>query len=211
MLPTQAPYTLSDMADDTVGLIDSLGLTGAHLVGVSMGGMIVQTMAIEHPSHVLSMVSIMSSPGNRRYVAKPHALRALIEPPPREREAQIEALVEKFRLFNGPKLPFNAELARQILTQCYERGFHPAGFTRQFAAIIASGSRSRALRSVRCPTTIIHGTEDALVPPAAGAATARAIPNARLQWIEGMGHSLPQVCWSIMVDAIDDNIRRASP
>lgn len=208
-LPVSSAYTLSDMSDDAVALMDALGLDDAHVVGASMGGMIAQTMAIERPSRVRSLVSIMSSPGNRRYsIAKPHALKALLEPPAKGREAQIESMVEKFRVFNGAKLPFNEAVAREIMTRAYDRGFHPAGFARQLNAIIASGARREQLRAVRCPTTVIHGTDDALVPPGGGAATARAIPNARLQWVDGMGHSLPVVCWGIIVDAIDDNCRR---
>jgi len=208
-LVAEAPYTLTDMANDAAALLDGLGLASAHVVGVSMGGMIAQTMAIAHPARVRSLVSIMSTPGSRRHsLARPHALKAILSPMPKGREARIERTVETFRVIHARGFPFPEDAIRALATAAYDRGFHPAGFARQFAAILASGSRTRALAHLRVPTTVIHGTLDPLVPPAGGAATAQAIPNARLQWVEGMGHSLPREAWGLIADAIVDNSRR---
>lgn len=205
----ESPYTLSDMSDDVIGLLDALGLDRAHVVGASMGGMIAQTLAIEHADRLMSMTSIMSGPGGLRYMlGRPYALRALLGKPPRTRDEAMEASVRIFQTIGGD-YPLEEERLRQRAGACWDRGTHPAGFARQFTAILASGSRLGALRSVRIPSLIIHGTRDPLVPPRAGAATARAIPDATMLWIEGMGHFLPRPMWPRMLNAIEALARSA--
>ena len=210
-LPIKAPYSLDDMADDTAGLSEALGFgRDAHIVGVSMGGMIAQTLAIRHPDRVRSLVSIMSTTGSRRHaLARPRALKALMAPLPPTREGRVENFVDLFRILNGPVFPFDEDYARDLASRSYERSHHPQGFVRQLAAIAASGNRQEALGGVKAPTTVIHGTLDPLVPPSGGKATARAIPNARLQWVEGMGHAMPRPVWPILIEAIDHNARRS--
>ncbi len=208
-LKIDAPYTLTDMAADTAGLIEALGHRRAHVTGASMGGMIAQTLAIHHPERVHSLVSFMSTTGSKRHsLPKPFALKALLGPMPPDRQGRIERVVDLFRTIGGSGFEYDPQLVRNISTRAYDRGFHPTGFIRQFSAIIASGSRLEQLKRIKCPTTVIHGTEDPLVPPVGGAATARAIPNARLQWIEGLGHSMPRGAWPIIQEAIVSNIQR---
>lgn len=210
-LSVDTPYSLNDMADDAVGLLDGLGIEQAHVVGASMGGMIAQLMAIHHPARVRTLVSIMSTPGNRRYsIAKPEALRALLGKLPATREERIENSVRIHRVLNGGVLPFDADATRERATRAYARGFHPAGFVRQFTAILAAPHRLQELSQLSVPTTVLHGTRDPLVPPGAGAATARAIPNARLQWLADMGHTLPRPLWPQIHDAIAHNAQRAA-
>ncbi len=188
--PVDAPYTLSDMALDTVGLLDALDLPRAHVVGASMGGMIGQHLALEHPGRVASLTSIMSGPGSVRHmIGKPRALKALLGPPPRTREEAQHHVLKLFSAIGGT-LPRDEEGLRRYAGLAFDRGLHPAGFARQWAAIMASGSRLKALRSLQVPTLVVHGTLDPLVPPRAGKATADAIPNAELLWVDGMGHDL---------------------
>jgi pimeloyl-ACP methyl ester carboxylesterase len=198
-----APYLLRDMAADAVGLIDHLGIDSALVVGASMGGMIVQTMAIEHPERVRSMVSIMSNTGSR-WTGMPSrkAMAVLMGRPPRGREAAIERAVKTFQVIGSPGYPFEEERVRQIAGRSYDRGHSAAGVLRQLHAITASGDRTEALRGVRVPTTVIHGNRDVLVRPAGGRATARAVPNARLRMIDGMGHDLPRQLWPVFVEEI---------
>ncbi|MFW6051653.1 MAG: alpha/beta fold hydrolase [Myxococcota bacterium] len=208
-LPVPAPYTLSDMAGDVAGLMDHLGLEDAHVLGVSMGGMIAQTFAIEHPSRVRTLTSIMSTTGERLHaVPKPHALRALLLSAPRSREESIDRAVAFFRTVGSPDFPFDEADLRERAGRAYDRGIDPRGFLRHMAAILASGSRKRRLRSVRAPTLVLHGAEDPLVRPPGGRSTARAIPGAKLQLIPGMGHDLPHGVWPILVAAFDDHARR---
>jgi pimeloyl-ACP methyl ester carboxylesterase len=207
-LSVDAPYTLEDMSDDIVGLLDGLGLETAHLVGVSMGGMIGQTLAIRHPRRLRTLTSVMSHPGARRYaIGHPHAIRKMLQPLPRRREAAIEHIVELFHVLNGPRSSFDDEQIREMAGRSWDRGTHPKGFVRQLAAILASGDRSRALAGVRVPTLVIHGTADPLVRPAGGLATARAIPGARVHLVEGMGHALPNWVWPEILDAIETHCK----
>ncbi len=205
-----APYLLRDMAADTVGLLDHLGVDSAHVVGASMGGMIVQTMAIEHPERVRSMVSIMSNTGSR-WTGMPsrRAMAILLGRPPRGRDAAIERAVRTFGVIGSPGYPFDEERVRRIAGRSYDRGHSAAGVLRQLHAITASGDRSQALRGVRVPTTVIHGNRDPLVRPAGGRATARAIPGARLKLIDGMGHDLPRDLWPTFAEEIADTASRA--
>jgi pimeloyl-ACP methyl ester carboxylesterase len=204
-----APYLLRDMARDTTGLMDHLGLDSAHVVGASMGGMIVQTMAIEHPERLRSMVSIMSTTGSR-WTGLPswRAMGVLLGAPPRNREAGIERAVKTFKVIGSPGYPFDEERIRDIAARSYDRGHSAAGVVRQLHAITASGDRTSALRNVRVPTTVIHGKRDVLVRPGGGRATARAIPGARLKMIEGMGHDLPRGAWPQIIEAIAENAAR---
>jgi pimeloyl-ACP methyl ester carboxylesterase len=202
-------YTLEDMADDTAGLVEALELGPVHVVGASMGGMIAQALAARHPKLVRSLVSIMSNTGSRvSGLPAFGVLRVLLEAPPRERDAYIENSVRTFELIGSRELGVDVEEIRAQAERAYERGVNPAGTGRQLGAILKSGNRTRALRSIRVPTTVIHGTRDRLVKPSGGRATAKAIPGARLITLEGMGHDLPRVMWDRIIDAIAENAAR---
>jgi pimeloyl-ACP methyl ester carboxylesterase len=205
-----APYLLRDMAADTFGLMDHLGLDSAHVAGASMGGMIVQTMAIERPERVRSLVSIMSNTGSR-WTGMPSrkAMAVLLGRPPRDREAAIERAVRTFSVIGSPGYPFDEERLRRVAGRSYDRGHSAAGVARQLHAITASGDRTQALRGVRVPATVIHGNRDPLVRPAGGRATARAIPNARLKMIDGMGHDLPRQLWPVFAEEIAGTAARS--
>jgi pimeloyl-ACP methyl ester carboxylesterase len=205
-----AAYLLRDMAADTIGLLDHLGIESAHIVGASMGGMIVQTMAIEHPERVRSMVSIMSNTGSR-WTGMPSrkAMAVLLGRPPRGRDAAVERAVKTFSVIGSPGYPFDEERVRRVAGRSYDRGHSAAGVLRQLHAITASGDRTQALRSVRVPATVIHGSRDPLVRPAGGRATARAIPNARLKIVDGMGHDLPRQLWPVFAEEIAATASRA--
>jgi pimeloyl-ACP methyl ester carboxylesterase len=210
--PVEAPYTLSDMAADSAGLLDALGIHAAHVVGASLGGMIAQTLAIEHPSRVSSLTSIMSSTGNSELPqATPEALAALLSPLPGSREEAMDRAVRVFRAIGSPGFPFDELRVRDRAARAYDRAFHPAGVARQFAAALASGSRTEPLRSVKCPALVIHGKEDPLVPVEAGIDTARAIPRADLLVLAGMGHDLPKPLWPRIIDEITGLTLRARP
>jgi pimeloyl-ACP methyl ester carboxylesterase len=198
------------MAADTVGLMDRLDIDSGHVVGASMGGMIVQTMAIEHPERVRSMVSIMSNTGSR-WTGMPSrkAMAVLLGRPPRGREAAIERAVKTFGVIGSPGYPFDEERLRDVAGRSYDRGHSAAGVLRQLHAITASGDRTQALHGVRIPATVIHGNRDVLVRPAGGRATARAIPNARLKLIDGMGHDLPRQLWPVFAEEIADTAARS--
>jgi pimeloyl-ACP methyl ester carboxylesterase len=191
--------------------MDHLGFDSAHLVGASMGGMIAQTVAIEYPEQVRSMVSIMSTTGSR-WVGLPsyRAFGVLLGTPPKTRDAIVERGVKTFKVIGSPGFPFDEERIRDVAGRSYDRGHSAAGVVRQLHAITASGDRTRALRDVRAPTTVIHGSRDPLVRPAGGRATARAIPGARLRIIDGMGHDLPRAVWPEIVEAIASNAARAT-
>lgn len=207
-----APYTLSDMAADTVGLLDALGLGAAHLVGASLGGMVAQTLAIEHPRRVLSLTSIMSTTGNPRLPrARPEAAAALLQPPPRDREGAMARAVKVFRTIGSPGFPLDEARVRARAARSFDRCSHPTGVARQMLAVLASGSRVEGLRRVTAPTLVIHGTDDPLIPVAAGVETARLVPGAELLLIEGMGHDLPRAVWPRMIEAITGLTTRAVP
>ncbi|MFW9829371.1 MAG: alpha/beta fold hydrolase [Candidatus Thorarchaeota archaeon] len=206
----ESVYTLNDMADDAVGLLTAINIEKAHICGVSMGGMIAQTIAYRHPSRVFSLTSIMSSTGNPDLPRpKPEAIKVLIQPPPTGREEIIEHGVNNLRIIHGNGFPFDEEKARKYVTAAYERSNYRPGYSRQIAAILATGNRKQALSSITAPTLVIHGTEDPLMPPEGGKDTAEAIPGSKLLIIEGMGHSLPPEVWSRVLDAISENAERA--
>jgi len=198
------PYTMEDMADDAVGLLDALGIRKAHLCGMSMGGMIAQTITTRHPSRVLSLTSIYSTTGNPELPQpKPEVMGLLITPPPVEREACIEHMFKVFKAIAGPGFPMDEEWTRRISAESYDRCFYPQGITRQLVAIWTQDNRVPALASVKVPTLVVHGTDDPLVSVEGGKETARAIPGAQLMLIEGMGHDLPHGgAWPRIIDAL---------
>ncbi len=205
-----AAYLLSDMANDTIGLMDHLGIESAHVVGASMGGMIGQTLAIEHAERVRSLVSIMSTTGSRR-VGTPtlKAFGALLAKAPRGRDEYIERIVKTFKVIGSPAYPMDEPRFRELAGRLYDRSHNPKGVLRQMHAIGASGDRTAALRKLQLPATVIHGTRDPLVRPSGGRATARAIPGARLRIVEGMGHDLPRALWPTFIGEIADTASRA--
>lgn len=208
-LSTKCPdggYALEDMARDVVGLLDHLGLHGAHVVGVSMGGMIAQTVAIEHPARVLSLTSIMSTTGAPGVGGATEAAMArLLTRPGATRDEQVASSIETSRIIWGdtPQFPFDEELARWRAETSVDRSYHPEGTGRQMQAIRATGDRTAKLRQLDVPTLVIHGTNDPLVQPTGGEATAGAIPGAELLLIEGMGHGVATLAYDTIIDAID--------
>lgn len=208
--PSQVPYRLSDMARDTVGLLDALGIDSAHFVGASMGGMIVQTVAIEHPRRVLSLCSIMSTTGARDAgQATREAMTVLMAPAATDRESAVARAITANRVIGSPAYPVSADVLRARAEAAFDRAFYPEGFARQLAAIRASPDRTPALASVSAPTLVIHGEDDTLVQISGGEATARAIPDATLLRLPGMGHDFPEPLWPRMADAIAQNAARA--
>lgn len=204
-VPDQAEYTLSDMAMDAVAVLDAVGSAAAHVMGFSMGGMISQTMAIEHPDRVLSLTSVMSTTGDRDVGrASPEAARLLVTPARPDREGVVERALEGAKAYGSPD-HIDPERLRQLTEAEFDRCFHPQGVARQLAAIMRSGSRSEALRSVRVPTLVIHGDQDRLIDPSGGRRTAEVIEGARFELIEGMGHDFPEVFWDRMVELVADH------
>lgn len=204
-----APYTLSDMAADVAGLIEALGWRSAHVVGASLGGMVGQHLAIEHPHRVRSLVSIMSTPGGRRYLPEPHALRALFSPAPRTAEEAGLAAERLFAAIGSPAWPADGARLRRAGQLAHARGLSPRGFLRHFAAVLASGDRAARLRAVRVPTLVIHGSRDPMFPLRAGRAMTRLMPEATWLPIAGMGHDLPTPLWPTLVAAIARHAERA--
>ncbi|ALG10144.1 alpha/beta fold hydrolase [Kibdelosporangium phytohabitans] len=204
------PYTLADMADDAAGLLDHLGIDAAHVTGVSLGGMIAQTLAIRHPARVTSLVSVMSTTGGRR-VGWPHprVLPSLLGRAPRGRQAYEEAVLATFKLIGSPGFDFDEERMRVRARRTYDRGINRAGTLRQLVAITSAADRAPRLRGLRVPALVIHGKADPLVHVSGGTATARAIPGAELILVPGMGHDLPRAVWPTLVDGVDRTARRA--
>lgn len=203
---SSASYRIADMADDAVGLLDALGIPAAHVVGVSMGGMIVQQLAIDHPDRVLTLCSIMSTTGDRS-VGQPsqEAMAVLLEPPPSDRAGFLDHEVAVWRVISSPGFPFDEQRIRDRAGAAYDRRFLPAGVGRQLAAILASPERTGALGRVRSPSLVVHGEGDVLIDPSGGRATAAAIPGAQLLMVPGMGHDLPPALWDTVVDAVAKN------
>ncbi len=187
------PYSLQDMAADALGVLDALQIDKAHIVGVSMGGMIAQRLALLAPTRVLSLTSIMSSSGARGLPeATPEVTRALLSrPADNSRQAAIDHTVRLFRVIGSPGFAMDVAVLRQQVSAATERSFHPQGMLRQMVAAVADSRRAAALAGVAVPTLVVHGKADPLVPFACGEDTARRIPGARLAGIEGMGHDLP--------------------
>jgi pimeloyl-ACP methyl ester carboxylesterase len=208
---SSASYRLTDMANDAVGVLDELGIDKAHVVGVSMGGMIGQTLAIEHPDRVLSLTSIMSTTGDQAVgQPRPDVMMALITPAPADRDAFIDFQANLFRLIGSPEYPMPDDQLRELIARSYDRMYYPAGFMRQLTGIFASGDRTAALADVTTPTVVIHGEADPLIQVSGGEATAKAIPGAKLVKIAGMGHDFPPQLWQRFVDEIVENAERAT-
>jgi pimeloyl-ACP methyl ester carboxylesterase len=204
-------YLLKDMAADGIGLLEELGIESAHVVGASMGGMIAQTMAAEHPDRVRSLVSIMSSTGSRwSGQPAPRILPVFLQKPASGKEAYVERIVKLFALVGSPGFERDDDELRELASTSWDRGVDPAGLNRQLGAIIASGHRGQDLKRIRVPTLVIHGKSDRLIRPSGGRATARAIPGARLELIDGMGHDLPRGAWPRILDGIEQTAARAA-
>jgi pimeloyl-ACP methyl ester carboxylesterase len=207
---SSAVYTLTDLAADTAGLMDALGLDSAHLVGASMGGMIAQTLAIEQPERVRSLVSIMSTTGDRN-VGNPtdEATQALLAPAPRTREDAMERAVSTYGVIGSPGFPLDEAGLRDRAAQSWDRHMHDSkGIIRQLSAIWASGDRTARLGELDLPVAVIHGEDDCLISVSGGRATAKAIPGAELEVVEGMGHDLPRDAWPQVIAAIEKTIAR---
>ena len=210
--PTER-YTLKDMADDGIAVLDAAGVARAHIAGVSMGGMIVQRMAIDHPDRILSMTSIMSTTGAEdAFKSTPEALAVLDVPPP-DPEADFEAFVadrvKNMQTIGSPAYPWDPADARARVIAEYRRAFYPKGVAHQRAAVGQDGDRTEALRTLRLPVVVLHGADDPLLMPIGGEATAAAIPGAELRIIPGMGHDLPPGLYDTFVDAITAAAARA--
>ena len=205
-----APYTFSDMSDDGFDLLGALGMERAHVVGVSMGGMIAQTMAIEHPERVLTLTSIMSHTGEPEYgQAQPEVRAALLAPEPEDRDAYIES-ASTWLAWHSRRYP-ELEQTRAIAAETYDRGLCPAGTRRQLAAMLASGPRAEGLSRLRVPTLVIHGLDDTLIAPSGGERTAALVPGAKLMLLEDMGHDRPRPLWPRLCDAIAEHTAAAQP
>ena len=206
----EAPYTLYDMTDDALGLLNALGINKAHICGASMGAMITQTMAVKYPDKVLSITSIMGTTGiPDPSQTKPEAMQVLSKPAPTEREAYIEDAIKRRKILHGTGYPYDEERIRRLAELSYDRCFNPDGLIRQMAAVLATGSRKEDLSNIQCPTLVIHGSDDPLVSVEGGRDTAEAIEGAELLIIEGMGHSLPVETWERIADAIAKNAAKA--
>ncbi|MFX1577917.1 MAG: alpha/beta fold hydrolase [Promethearchaeota archaeon] len=203
------PYTLTDMAQDAVGLLDALKIKVAHIVGISMGGMIAQTLAINFPDRVTTLTSIMSTTGNPELpTPKPEAMMVLQQTPPDTREEYIESMIKGQRILSGPHFPIDEDYFRDFAGRAFDRSYYPQGTARQLAAVIASGSRKDALKALQMPTLVIHGDADPLVPVEGGRDTAASIPGAKLVIIKGMGHDIPEAAAPQVFDAIIQHIKR---
>jgi pimeloyl-ACP methyl ester carboxylesterase len=197
-----APYTLSDMADDCVALLDALGLERAHVLGASMGGMIAQQMAIEHEDRMLSLISMFSNTGEPEFgQPTPEALEALLSPSPTERAAYIAEAPDMALIWASRRYGDRARI-EAFAAESFDRGLYPEGVTRQLAAMLASGSRADGLRALELPTLVIHGLDDKLIQPDGGERTAELIPGARLMLVEDMGHDRPEQLWPLLTEAI---------
>jgi len=199
----ETPYSLEDMADDSVGLLDALGISKAHICGASMGGMIAQVIACRHPQRVLSLTSIMSTTGNPDLPqAKPETIAMLLAAAPSDRRGYVEHNMNIWRKIWSPGFPFEEERARTFMENSYDRSYCPQGMIRQNIAIIAAGNRRPLLAAIKAPTLVIHGSADPLIPVEGGKDTAQAIPGAHLLIIQGMGHDMPRGAWPEIANAM---------
>jgi pimeloyl-ACP methyl ester carboxylesterase len=208
---SSALYRVEDMADDAAGLLSALGIDKAHVVGVSMGGMITQALVINHPDLFLTATSVMSTTGDRAVGAPTgEAMTALLRPVATSREEAIEASVEGSRVIGSPAYPTEERLLRVRAGAAYDRSYCPEGTARQLGAILSSPDRTVGLHGVRIPFLVVHGDADPLVTPSGGAATAAAVPGSKLLSIPGMGHDLPEPLWDAVTDAIVTNTELAA-
>jgi pimeloyl-ACP methyl ester carboxylesterase len=207
--PGSLAYTLDDMAADAAGLLDALDISAAHVVGASMGGMIAQHLAIDFPERVKSLVSIMSTTGDRTVGhASPEALSALLSPPPTSRDEAVELRVSIQKVIGSPGFPFHEEELREKAGAAHDRADNPRGRARQLAAIQAQTDRTAALGAVQAPTLVVHGGDDSLVHSSGGVATAAAIPGAVLKIIPGMGHEIPPELYDEVIADLSGHFRR---
>ena len=205
-----APYDLSDMAQDGFGILDELGIEEAHIVGASLGGMIAQTMAIDEPERVISLTSIMSATGSREVVDIPdESLGLLLTPAPTERSEYLDYSAN-YAIWCSKKY-FDADLAREYAAASYDRSYYPDGSGRQIAALLASGDREALLAELQVPTLVVHGRDDRLLLPSFGERTAEIIPGSNFLLLSDMGHDLPEQLWPVVVDAILSHLRNSAP
>jgi pimeloyl-ACP methyl ester carboxylesterase len=212
-IPRGLAYSLDDMADDAVGLLDALGLDSAHITGISMGGMIAQVAGYRHPERVRSLALISTSSGNRiTSFPRLRAMTTLLAKPARTRSEFIDNTMRTFEVIGSPDHPRDPEQEREfreVLGATWDRGHHSAGVARQLHAITSSGDRRKRLQGIRSPTLVIHGDADPLVRPIAGRSVARAIPGAQLRFFSGMGHDMPPALFAEIADAITENAHRS--
>ena len=204
-------YTLEDMADDAVAVLDAAGAEAAHVAGISLGGMIAQLLATRHPTRVRSLASIMSTTGDRA-VGQPTAEAAsvLMSSMPGDRERYIDQAVANTRaISSGTAYRFDEDAVRRGAARGFDRAYHPKGTGRQFAAILAAGDRAAALGQIRVPTVVVHGEQDQIIGVSGGEATAAAIGGARLLRVPGLGHELPPGFWPVLADALVEVADRA--
>ena len=212
-MPIRAPYTLRDMANDAVGLLDAIDVLSAHVVGASMGGMIAQNIAASHPQRVRTLTSIMSTSGHRSLPgADPLVSRHLFRsrPTSSDRDAVIAHNMRTIELIGSPDYPVDEETRREMVSISFDRCFYPEGFTRHVAAIVQDGDRRQRLGTISTPTLVIHGREDPLVPLAGGIDTAKHVPGAELEIIDGMGHNFPVELWPQIIDLIANHATQAN-
>ena len=201
-----APYSLADMAADAAGLLDALGFQSAHIVGASMGGMIAQTFAIEFPEKTRTLTSIMSTTGDGAVgQPSPDALGALLGPVPTSRDEAIERSVQTSKVIGSPGYPYAEADLRAYAGAEFDRSFHPAGMSRQLAAVVTQPDRTAALSTLNVPTLVVHGADDPLVDPSGGRATANAVPGAQLKIVPGMGHDIPPALYGEIVASLVEN------
>ncbi|MAM93156.1 alpha/beta hydrolase [Parvibaculum sp.] len=210
--PAQSPYSLDDMAKDAVGLLDALGVQRAHIAGASMGGMIAQLVAINHPERALSLTSIMSTTGNPELPqGKPEAMAVLMTPAP---EGDIPAAIERGMLawntIGSPGYRTDEKTLREWVTRDVNRSLYPVGTARQMAAIVANGDRREKLKNIEVPAVVLHGIDDPLIPIEGGRDTAASIPGAEIREVPGMGHDFPLALAGTFADAIEAAAKRAS-
>jgi pimeloyl-ACP methyl ester carboxylesterase len=208
---SSVPYGLSDLARDTVALLDALGLDSVHLVGASMGGMIAQLVALQAPERVRTLTSIMSTTGEPS-VGSPSdaALALLLTPPAGDRDGAVQRVVDTYRVIGSPGFEFDESALRDRAGLSFDRAYDPAGVARQLAAILTTPDRTGDLTSVSVPCLVVHGAEDALVNVSGGHATAAAIPDAELLIVDGMGHDLPREVWPQLIDRMTALFDRAA-
>jgi len=204
--PFTLAYSLEDMADDAVRLLDRLAIEKAHICGASFGGMIAQIISYRHPDHVLSLTSIMSSTGNPKHLKiKPDILAEVYKPIPDEREAYVEHHVNMWRKVWSPGFPFEEKRVRTLMAESYDRSYYPQGLARQGVAVLAHGYQKSSIASIKAPTLVIHGDKDTLMSVEGGKETAQLIPGSKLLIIEGMGHDMPKAVWPKIITAISNH------
>ncbi len=210
-LHPQPPYTLSDMAADALGVLDALGIERAHVVGLSMGGMIAQRLAIAAPKRVLSLTSMLSSSGAHGLPGPtPTVLRAMMRKPAGSDEASVvQSFQDFFQVIASPAFPIPGEEMRAAIRLAYRRSYRPLGTKRQMVAVMTDSERAALLIRISCPTLVLHGRADPLVPFANAEDTARRIPGAKLMGIDGMGHDLPEQAVQLLLQALIPHLQTA--